>query len=311
MSDIAIQTQGLTKIFKEVTKGGLVQKTVVALEDLNLEVYYGEVFAFIGPNGAGKTTTIKLLTRLIYPTKGKIWISGQPNSSKEAMNCVGYLPEQPNLYGHLSGREFLDFIGRIFGLDSKIRKRKIDELIDDVGLKSRADHRIQGYSRGMIQRLGLAQALLNDPTILILDEPMSNLDPLGRKEFRDRILTLKKEGKTIFFSSHILSDAEMVADRIGMLNQGRLIHLGCLDEMVDQQVKVIEVTFTLDPERIQKLNLKKSEMVLQGQKVMVRIEDANRVKELIRRVDHLGGNIISVVPQRYSLEDIFMAELGR
>ena len=214
MSEYAIKTRELTKIYREVTKGGLVRRTVVALDDLNLEVHHGEVFAFIGPNGAGKTTTIKLLTRLIYATKGQIWISGQLNTSRKAMEHVGYLPEQPNLYGHLSGREFLDFIGRIFGLDIKIRKKRINSLINKVGLEKRADHRIQGYSRGMIQRLGLAQALINDPSILILDEPMSNLDPLGRKEFRDQILMLKNENKTIFFSSHILSDAEMISDRV-------------------------------------------------------------------------------------------------
>lgn len=311
MSEYAIHTRKLTKVYTEVTKGGLVRRTVVALDDLNLEVYHGEVFGFIGPNGAGKTTTIKLLTRLIYPTKGQIWISGQLNNSRRAMEHVGYLPEQPNLYGHLSGREFLDFVGQIFGLEPKTRKNRINSLIQQVDLENRADHRIQGYSRGMIQRLGLAQALMNDPSILILDEPMSNLDPIGRKEFRDQILTLKNKGKTIFFSSHILSDAEMISDRVAMLNQGKLVNVGRLDEIVGQQVKAIEVTFTIDSEKKSQLNLNQNEMVVQDQKIMVRLKDEKKVKTFIKHVDLLGGNIVSIIPQRQSLEDIFMAEIGR
>lgn len=311
MSEYAIHTRKLTKVYTEVTKGGLVRRTVVALDDLNLEVYHGEVFGFIGPNGAGKTTTIKLLTRLIYPTKGQIWISGQLNNSRRAMEHVGYLPEQPNLYGHLSGREFLDFVGQIFGLEPKTRKNRINSLIQQVDLENRADHRIQGYSRGMIQRLGLAQALMNDPSILILDEPMSNLDPIGRKEFRDQILTLKNKGKTIFFSSHILSDAEMISDRVAMLNQGKLVNVGRLDEIVGQQVKAIEVTFTIDSEKKSQLNLNQNEMVVQDQKIMVRLKDEKKVKAFIKHVDLLGGNIVSIIPQRQSLEDIFMAEIGR
>ena len=311
MANLAIRTEGLTKIYTEVTRGGLRRKKIVGLEDLNCEVEEGEVYAFIGPNGAGKTTTIKLLTRLLYPTKGRVWILGQLNTSRASMKRIGYLPEQPHLYGYLSGREFLDFVARIFGLDSKTRKKRVPELLEKVGLENRASVLIRNYSRGMVQRLGLAQALINDPLLLILDEPMASLDPLGRKDFRDIILELKKEGKTIFFSSHILSDAEMIADRVGMLNKGKLISVGKLDDLIGSNVTSVEVTFTIEPAKLSEMNLKQEDVVVCDRSVMIRLRKEEAVSEILKRIDKFGGKIISVIPQRKSLEDIFMAEIRR
>lgn len=311
MANVAIQTEGLTKIFKETTRGGLKQKTVVALNDLNCEVFEGEVFAFLGPNGAGKTTTIKLLTRLIFPTRGHIWVFGKENIYRRSMEKIGYMPEQPNLYGYLTGKEFLDFVAQIFGLDKKTRRKKIDELIERVGLKERATHLIRGYSRGMVQRLGLAQALINDPCLLILDEPMASLDPVGRKDFRDLILGLKDQGKTIFFSSHILSDAEMIADRVGILNKGELVSVGKLDELLQSRMSLIEVTFMIDPDKLSKVDLDKESMVMQGNRVLVRLDGDESVSNLLKRIDRWGGKVESIVPQRRSLEEYFMTEVRR
>jgi len=307
MSELAVHTEGLTKIYK----GDLGQKDVLGLDDLHLEVKEGEVFAFLGPNGTGKTTTIKLLTRLLHPTRGKVWILGRENSNRTAMENVGYMPEQPQLYGYLSGREFLHFVGQIFGLKSQERQRRIGRLLDRVGLGGRAEGLLRNYSRGMIQRVALAQALMNDPQLLILDEPMASLDPVGRKDFRDLILELRHQGKTIFFSSHILSDAEMIADRVGIVNQGKLVSVGKLDDLVTSQVASVEVTFTIEPSKLAHIDLKAEDAVVRHQKVMIRLGNEQDIPELLHRIDGWGGRVTAIVPQRKTLEDVFMAELGR
>jgi ABC-2 type transport system ATP-binding protein len=307
MSTAAIRTEGLTKVYK----GGLGEKDVTGLKDLDLEVHAGEVFAFLGPNGAGKTTTIKLLTRLLHPTRGKIHIFGEANTSPRAMIHVGYLPEQPDLYGYLKGREFLDFIARIFGMEASIRKKRISELLDRVGLGKKGDQAVRSYSRGMVQRLGLAQALVNDPKLLILDEPLASLDPVGRKDFRDLILELKNEGKTLFFSSHILSDAEMIADRVCILNQGKKVSVGKLEDMVRSQISSYEVSFSLNSSRHKKIDIDPQDLIIQDQKVMVRLKGPEEVPGLINRIQKWGGDVISVIPHKKTLEDIFMEETGR
>ncbi len=307
MSDTAIKIQNLSKVYK----GEIGQKDVVGLTDLNLDIESGEVFAFLGPNGAGKTTTIKILTRLLRPTQGDVRIWDQENTSPSAMERVGYLPEQPQLYGYLSGREFLDFIGRLFGLKRSTRQQRIQKLLEQVGLKDRADILVRNYSRGMMQRLGLAQALINEPSLLILDEPMASLDPVGRKDFRDLIFELSHQGLTIFFSSHILSDAEMIADRVGIVNQGKLIRVGKLDELVGDQLLHVEITFMMDTVNHEKMNLSELDTVIQGHRILIRLPDEQSVPEFLRRIDAHGGRVISVVPQRQNLEAYFMAEVGR
>jgi ABC-2 type transport system ATP-binding protein len=306
MRELAIRTQNLTKIYK----GELGKKGVKGLDQLDCEVEQGEVYAFLGPNGAGKTTTIKLLTRLLYPTRGKMWILGNENVTRHAMDRVGYLPEQPNLYGYLTGVEFLDFIARLFGLNRSERRQKINTLMEKVGLKDRKDLLIRNYSRGMIQRLGLAQALINDPDLLILDEPMASLDPVGRKDFRDLILALKKEGKTVFFSSHILSDAEMIADRVAILKDGKLVTVGKLTELAASQMLTVEITFTLDQNKLEKTGLNREELILQDENVMIRVQEAD-VETMIHKIGKWGGRIVSIIPQKMSLETYFMDKVRR
>ncbi|MFO7889480.1 MAG: ABC transporter ATP-binding protein [bacterium] len=307
MSTQPIVIENLTKVYK----GGLEAKDVLALKNLHCIIHKGEVFAFIGPNGAGKTTTIKLITRLIFPTKGKIFIFGQENTSHISMSRVGYLPEHPNIYGYLKGREFLDFVAKLFKQNINVRKSKISELIELVGLTDNADKLIKNYSRGMVQRLALAQALVNEPDILILDEPMSGLDPVGRKDFRDLIINLKSEGKTIFFSSHILSDAEMIADRVAMINKGQLIKIDTLDEIVYEQTSCVEITFSLSAEELSKLPINKNKVVRHGDTMLITVSGKDEVRESIEKIVGLKGEIISVIPRRNRLEDVFIKELGR
>jgi ABC-2 type transport system ATP-binding protein len=307
MADPVIHTEALSKTYK----GELEHKPVTALIDLNLEVRQGEVYVFLGPNGAGKSTTIKLLTRLIFPSSGQIRIQGKDIRDRSALDHIGFMPEQPNLYGYLTGREFLDYVGAIFRMDRLSRKKRAVELLRLVGLGKGSDRPVRGYSRGMTQRLALAQALMNDPDLLILDEPMSNLDPIGRKDVRDIILNLKEQGKTIFFSSHILSDAEMIADRIGILNEGRLVQVGTMSELVDKQIVATEVTLEIAPEKIAGLSPIGLTPVQQENRIMVSIVDASQLPELLESVNRSGGKIISVIPQRKSLEEYFIARLGR
>jgi ABC-2 type transport system ATP-binding protein len=306
MANAAIRTESLSKIYK----GDLGHKSVVGLENLALEVGIGEVYAFLGPNGAGKTTTIKLITRLLFPSQGKIWIFDAPNTSRRSMAKVGYLPEQPNFYGYLSGVEFLDFIGRLFGLDSRIRKSRSRDLLETVGLGDKGGRLIRTYSRGMVQRLGMAQALINEPELVILDEPMSALDPVGRKDFRDLILGLKRRNKTVFFSSHILSDAEMVADRVGILKNGRLVSTGKLEELIGPRAGV-ELTFTHDSPKTAAAAMGIPDAVVQNQTVMVRLDPDADLSDWIRKIEKHRGKLVSVVPVRKSLEDLFMSQIGR
>ena len=302
MDQTALKTTGLTKKYK----GELGQKDFLALENLDLEVKQGEVFAFLGPNGAGKSTTIKLLARLLHPTRGDIQIFGESNKNPKAMTRVGYLPEQPSLYGYLTGREFLQYMSRLYG--SRRKQKSIENLMQTVGLSHRKDHAIRGYSRGMVQRLALAQALVNDPDLLILDEPMANLDPVGRKDFRDLILDLKSRGKTIFFSSHILNDAEMIADRVGILNEGHLVKISAMQDLTNQDVSV-EITIHANEATLKESQLSEYICAQQGDTYMIRIPQ-NAVQKTIESLSQAHVEILTVLPQRITLEDIFMKEIG-
>src|SRR2546426_6535299 len=222
----AIQIQGLTKKF-------LQRGEVVAVDNLTLDVEEGEIFGFLGPNGAGKTTTIKMLLGLIFPTSGTATMLGRPIGDVETRRQVSYLPESPYFYDHLTGGELLEFFGRLFGIEEKARRRKIDELMDLVGLKNDKQKQLKQYSKGMLQRIGIAQALINDPKLLIFDEPTSGLDPVAHIEIRNLIQSLKEKGKTVFLSSHQLSDVERVCDRVAILNFGRLVKTGSVIELVE------------------------------------------------------------------------------
>lgn len=224
----AIAVEGLSKTFRPPFR----LKKVRAVRSVSFTVNPGEVFGFLGPNGAGKTTTIKVLTGLIRPTAGRATVLGGPPTSIEVKARVGFLPEQPYFYDYLKPTELLDIFGRLFGMDRGARRRRIHELLDLVGLAHAKDRTLRKFSKGMLQRVGLAQALLNDPELLILDEPMSGLDPIGRKEVADLVASLKASGKTIFFSSHILADIERLCDRVVILDRGELKAQGRLDDLL-------------------------------------------------------------------------------
>src|SRR5882672_4652271 len=211
------------------------------LRGLSLSIGEGEVFGFIGTNGAGKTTTIKLALCLIFPDQGSVRLFGEDASRVELRRRVGFLPENPYLYDYLTGEEFLDFHARLFGLDRITRRKRVKDLLERVGLGNRGYRQLRHYSKGMLQRIGLAQALINDPELVVLDEPMSGLDPIGRREVRDIILDLKTRGRTVFFSTHILSDTEMICDRVGLLVRGSLKAVGRIDDLVSRDVPYWEV----------------------------------------------------------------------
>src|SRR4030088_812662 len=238
----AIEIENLTK---EYPFGFLHLKKKMSLEGLNMQGEMGGVFGFIGPNGAGKSTTIKLLMRLIFPTAGSARILGKPISDVEMHRDVGYLPEQPYFYDYLTAAELLDYFARFHDLTAADRKERVERMLKKVGLETARKMQLRKYSKGMVQRVGQAQAILHDPKLVILDEPMSGLDPVGRREVRDIILELKRDGKTVMFSTHILSDAETLCDRVGVIVGGKLRGVGAPAELVGIKTHGVEILFQL------------------------------------------------------------------
>src|SRR5687768_10403757 len=230
----AIRTEALTKHYHV---GFWRRRPYVALDSLTLDVRQGEVFGFLGPNGAGKTTTLKLLMQLIYPTSGRAEILGKPVGDVGVKRRIGYLPENPYFYDYLTAEELLSYFAGLFGYKGPDRKRLATRLLDDVGIGSERRLQLRKFSKGMLQRVGIAQALINDPELVILDEPMSGLDPLGRREVRSLILRLRDRGATVFFSSHVLSDAEALCSRVAILAKGRLVTAGKLTDLIHFQVR--------------------------------------------------------------------------
>ncbi len=307
-----VRTENLTKEFKA---GHLVRRrTFKALDNLNLEVQSGEIFGYLGPNGAGKTTTFKLLLGLIYPTSGSAWIFGRDIGEVKLKAKVGFLPEQPYFYDYLTGAEFLNFYAQLFRFDRKTRKRKIHSLLEAVGLEEAASTQLRKYSRGMLQRIGIAQALINDPELVILDEPLSGLDPIGRKQIRDIILSLKGDGRTVIFSSHVLSDVEAICDRVGILMQGKLQSVERLDEFLNVELETVEMTVSNlseeDSAAIQSLggqvshNGSRMVITLHGIDSLAGEEAMGKVMAYIRESD---AKLISISSQTRSLEDLFVS----
>ena len=241
----AIRTEGLAKDYR----AGFWRRRVRVLHGLNLQVQVGEVFGFLGPNGAGKTTTLKLLTGLIHPTAGSATILGEPAGTVGVKARIGFLPENPYFYDYLTGSEFLDYCGSLAGLPRAVRRDRVQSLLAQMGLSRQGSLQLRKYSKGMLQRIGLAQALINEPAVIFLDEPMSGLDPIGRKEVRDLILHLREQGRTVFFSTHIIPDVEVVCDRVGIILAGRLAAVGHVEELLASPLEQIEVTASgLQPE---------------------------------------------------------------
>ena len=304
---VVIKTENLTKVFKV----GLTGRRVTALNDLHLEVRRGEIFGFLGPNGAGKTTTIKILMGLIYPTKGKAWIMDRELGDVEVKSHIGFLPEQPYFYDYLTSTEFLEFYGQLFGLERKELRTRLKSLLALVGLEKAADIQLRKFSKGMLQRIGIAQALINHPELIVLDEPMSGLDPIGRKDIRDIILRLKEEGKTIFFSTHIIPDVEMICDRVGILMNGELVNVGRLNDIIDAKIKYIEI-ITSGIEREALFHLPDIEVSVYDawNHVSIRVRDENKLDRVLEIIKDGRGKIISVIPQRETLEEHFIKKIG-
>jgi ABC-2 type transport system ATP-binding protein len=227
-SNVVVETRNLTKVYRDFWG----RQKVRALKALDLEIVRGEVFGLLGPNGSGKTTTMKLLLGLLFPTAGEIFILGRPATDVKKNEKIGYLPEESYLYKFLNAEETLDFYGRLFNMSGVVRRQRIAQLISRVGLESAKKRQLREYSKGMARRIGLAQALINDPELVLLDEPTSGLDPIGTRNMKDLILDLKKQGKTVVMSSHLLADVQDVCDRIGILYQGELKELGRVDDLL-------------------------------------------------------------------------------
>ena len=303
-----LRIEGLTKEFRL----GLGRKRVVALDHLDLEVEQGEIFGFLGHNGAGKTTTIKLLLGLLFPTAGRAWILGRPIEDVSVKQHVGFLPEAPYFYEYLTAEEFLTFYGQLFGLDPASLVKRVGELLEMVGLADAHRLPLRKFSKGMLQRIGLAQALINDPALVILDEPMSGLDPIGRRDVRDIILGLKGEGKTVFFSTHILPDVEMICDRVGILVKGRLRAVGTVHELVGTSaVKSVEIVVEgMAPIGVQEVERLGGTVMKKGDQVLIRLDDDVQVNAGLGLIRQHRGRLISLVPHKRSLEDLFLKEVG-
>ena len=302
-----IEIEGLCKNFR----AGFWRRRMRVLHSLDLVVHRGEIFGYLGPNGAGKTTTLKLLTGLILPTAGSAHIMGRDLTDVAAKQHIGFLPENPYFYDYLTGREFLDFCGRLFGLTASDRRDRISRLLRLTEMEGAAHLQLRKYSKGMLQRLGLAQALVNDPLLVILDEPMSGLDPLGRKAMRDIILQLKAEGRTIFFSSHILPDVEVLCDRVGILVAGRLRDVGRLDQILKTETESIELTLKHVPAEVLATlqGLSQAPVLEQPDGVLIRLPDEQRLDMALRAALAAGARVVSVTPQRVTLEAHFLREV--
>ncbi len=303
-----IEIENLTKDYEV---GFWRKRKVRALDGLSLTVERGEIFGFLGANGAGKTTTLKLLMRLVYPTAGEARILGHDIGNVSMHSAIGYLPENPYFYDYLTAREFISYCGELFGYDSAKRKARTEELLTQINLDQKSwDRQLRKFSKGMLQRVGLAQALVNDPEVVFLDEPMSGLDPVGRREVRDLIASLRQSGKTVFMCSHILSDIEVLCDRVAILKQGKLSQVGHLDELRQREdgSSQVEVLVTgIDPASLQRhLNAKSVDISATANGVRIELADESDVDEVLLAVRKAGGKLISVQPLRQSLEELFL-----
>ena len=305
--DVVLKTNSLSKIFKV----GFWGRKVTAVHNLDLEVRRGEVFGFLGPNGAGKTTTLKMLMGLIYPTSGTASIFGREMGDPQTKARLGFLPESPYFYDYLTSREFLAFYGHLFGLRGAVLGKRIDELLELVGMTHAKDLQLRKFSKGMLQRVGIAQALINDPELVVLDEPMSGLDPIGRKEVRDLILRLKESGKTVLFSSHILHDAEVLCDRVAMILKGSLVACGLVTDLLDQGAshQVELVVDRLSPEGLDHLRPLTDKVVMQGDRMLVVLKSQQQVGGALEIIRAAKASLVSLTPQKGSLEDLFIREV--
>jgi len=293
--------------FKDVEKAlpfGFWLRKKEILKGVSLAVEEGEIYGFLGPNGAGKTTSIKCLLGLLEPDAGAVSLFGEPGATLAARRRLGYLPEQPYFYQHLKGREVLEYFGRLFGIRGSKLRDKAGELLDMVGLGEAGDKPLGQYSKGMLQRLGVAQALINDPDLVVFDEPMSGLDPIGRREVKDLIMSVKQRGATVFFSSHILSDAEELCDRVCLMVDGKLRFEAPVDDLLDERVEYWQAASEdIEPDMLHGWE----PIATQGDLSFFRLHSEDEVDRWVDAVRAAGGSVYRLTPQRATLEDYFVA----
>ena len=294
----AVEIQGLRKVYQQI----------IAVDDISLVTYRGEAFGFLGPNGAGKSTVVKILTGLVAPTKGTVRVLGQPISNVETRRRVGYLPEFPSFHRWLKARDFLEFHGRLYGLRGAVLEKRIREVLAMVGLAGREQQKLGTFSKGMLQRIGLAQALINKPDLVILDELVSGLDPVGQRDMRELLRELKAEGTSIFLNSHLLADVEAICDRVAIINQGRILKVGAPAELFDKK-KVLEVRVDhISEELLQRLNA--AELALERTeddpcRLLIEIQRDEQAADIADIVHGCGARLYTLAPHRLSLEQIF------
>ena len=305
---LALETENLTK---DYAVGFWRPRPYRALDSLSLQVERNEVYGFLGPNGAGKTTTLKLLTELIFPTSGRISVLGKPPGHPDVRRRVGYLPEAPYFYDYLSAEELMTYFAGLFGLRGAERTARVSNLLDRVGIAGERRLPLRKFSKGMLQRVGLAQALVNEPELVFLDEPMSGLDPLGRRDVRALILELRDRGCTVFFSSHILSDAEALCSRVAIVVGGQLVTSGRLSEILAFEVSGWELVMTdLQPAALESLGsaARKVTRISDG-RYTIEVGAEAEPERLVGELRSRGGRFVSLNPVRTTLEDYFVQQV--
>lgn len=300
----AIRIEGLIKRFRSGWPG---RPPATVLDGLSLSVREGEIFGFLGPNGSGKTTTIKVLMGLIRATAGTAEIFGKPAGDVQVRRRIGFLPESPYFYDYLTAEEFLNFYGNLSGMGRDRLRVRVPQLLEMVGLAEARTRQLRKFSKGMLQRVGLAQAIIHDPELVILDEPMSGLDPIGRKQVRDLILGLRDQGKTVFFSTHIIPDVEMICDRVGVIAKGKLLTTGRVDELAGhghtQSVEIVCQGITIS--EIPAIQTMAVRVLQRGPQALIVLPRPDRLEDLLGEIRKHGGRLISVTPQKGSLEELF------
>ncbi len=300
-----LEVEALRKVYLR----GFWRKRVVAVDRVDFSVDTGEVFGILGPNGAGKTTTIKCFTGLVHPTSGRATLFGEPAGALAAKQRLGYLPENPYFYDYLTAREYVRMVGDLFGIERRTLERRVGELLDRVGLRDAGDRPMRSYSKGMMQRAGLAQALVSDPDLVVLDEPMSGLDPIGRKEVRDLIADLKARGKTVVFCTHILGDASQLCDRVCLIVKGTVRDVGTLGALLSPKIHHVEVVWE-GPESLReslRADFPGAHRSSADGEVYV-ATDANEVDRFVGALVGGGGHLVQVTPHRQTLEELFVSE---
>jgi len=302
-----LHVRDLRKTFTQ----GFLRRRTEALRGITLTVERGEIFGFLGPNGAGKTTTIKILMGLLFPSSGTAELLGAPAGDRAAKARVGYLPENPYFYDYLSVRELLDMVGRLHGQVRSLRRKRAEELIERVSLGHAAGRPLRSFSKGMLQRAGLAQALMGEPELVVLDEPMSGLDPVGRKEVRDLVFELRDQGTTVFFCTHILADATALCDRVGILVKGRLRDVGSLAELLNPKLHGVEIVWQAPDSALDELRRFEGRHRERAEGHLLGVDDLDQADAFVRALLAAKGRLVQLQPHRQSLEELFVSEAER